>query len=152
MCGKPVEFFLFHLLEINNSKSHKVFLAFQVNLFKFLNLDVLISGVNAAGLSAFNPVERRMAPLSHDLAGIILPHDTFGNHLDSSGKTLDLELEKKNFQAAAEVLSEVWSKTVIDNCKVDCKAVKPGCELKPEEPSQDWYVIISKIWIQSFQK
>ena len=30
---------------------------------------------------AFNPVVRRMSPLSHDLAGIILPHDTFGSHL-----------------------------------------------------------------------
>ena len=47
-----------------------------VSLFKEQNLDVLIHGVNAAGLSAFNPVERRMAPLSHDLSGIILPHDT----------------------------------------------------------------------------
>ena len=46
-----------------------------ISHFKELNLDALLRGVNAAGLSAFNPVERRMAPLSHDLAGIILPHD-----------------------------------------------------------------------------
>ena len=38
-----------------------------------------------------------MAPLSHDLAGIILPHDTFGDHLDGSGNTIDQELEEKNF-------------------------------------------------------
>ena len=98
----------------------------------------MIHGVNAAGLSAFNPVERRMAPLSHDLCGIILPHDTFGSHLDSSGKTIDNELEKENFHAAAEVLSEVWSKTVINNFPVDCKAVRPGCELKPSDASEDW--------------
>ena len=54
-----------------------------VLLFKELKLDVLMHGVNAAGLSAFNPVERRMAPLSHDLAGVILPHDSFGSHLDN---------------------------------------------------------------------
>ena len=66
-----------------------------VTLFKELKLDVLLHGVNAAGLSVFNPVERRMAPLSHDLAGIILPHDSYGNHLDESGKTIDVELEKK---------------------------------------------------------
>ena len=47
-----------------------------VILFKELKLDVLLHGVNAAGLSDFNPVERYMAPLSHDLAGIILPHDS----------------------------------------------------------------------------
>ena len=51
-----------------------------VTLFKELKLDVLLHGVNAAGLSVFNPVERRMAPLSHDLAGIILPHDSYSNH------------------------------------------------------------------------
>ncbi|CAF4852623.1 unnamed protein product, partial [Rotaria magnacalcarata] len=27
------------------------------------------------GQSAYNIVESRMAPLSHDLAGLILPHD-----------------------------------------------------------------------------
>ena len=54
-------------------------------------------GGNAEGFSAFKPwpVERGMpiAQSSHDLA-IILPHDTYGNHLDDSGKTVDLELEK----------------------------------------------------------
>ena len=109
-----------------------------VNLFKKYKFDAVILGVNAAGLSAFNPVERRMAPLSHDLAGLILPHDTFGSHLDGSGKTIDLELEKKNFHAAAEALSEVWSSTKIDNFDVDCKAVRPGCELKPDEQTPEW--------------
>ena len=58
-------------------------LATSIYLFKTHNLDALIHGVNAAGLSAFEPVERRMAPLSHDLAGLILPHDSFGDHLDA---------------------------------------------------------------------
>ena len=101
----------------------------------------MILGTNAAGLSAFNPVERRMAPLSHDLVGIILPHDTFGNHLDSSGKTIDMELEKKNFHKAAEVLSDVWSNTIIDNFEVQAKAVKPGNELIPPEPCPKWVAI-----------
>ena len=39
----------------------------DVTLFKELKLDVLLHGVNTAGLSAFNRVERCMAPLSHDL-------------------------------------------------------------------------------------
>ena len=46
-------------------------LACDVALFKQLNLDALVHGVNAAGLSAFNPAERRMAPLSRDLTGKI---------------------------------------------------------------------------------
>ena len=41
-----------------------------------------------------------MVPLSHDLSGVVLPHDTFGNHLDSSGNTIDEQLEEKNFYAA----------------------------------------------------
>ena len=43
-----------------------------------------------------------MAPLSHDLADVILPHDHFGDHIDSSGKTIDKDLQKKNFFHAAE--------------------------------------------------
>jgi len=58
-------------------------LASAVFFFKELELDVLIHAVNAAGLSAFNAVERRMSPLSHDLAGVIFPHDSFGNHLEN---------------------------------------------------------------------
>ena len=72
-------------------------LSTAVDLFKMLNLDALIHVVNAARLSAFNPVERRMAPLSHDLEGIILLHDHFGDHMDSSGKTIDEDLEKRTF-------------------------------------------------------
>ena len=45
-------------------------LSTAVDLFKMLNLDALIHGVNAVGLSAFNPIERRMAALFHDLSGL----------------------------------------------------------------------------------
>ena len=38
-----------------------------VYLFKSLALDAFIHATNAAGLSAFNPCERRMAPLTHDI-------------------------------------------------------------------------------------
>ena len=61
-------------------------LATAADQFRLLDLDVLLHGVNAVGLSAFNPVESRMALLSHDLAGIIFPYDHFGNYLDSPGK------------------------------------------------------------------
>ena len=87
-----------------------------------------------------------MAPLSHDLAGIILPHDIYGSHLDENGNSIDVDLEEKNFYAAAEVLSEVWSKTVIDKHNVDCKAVVKGSVLIPEEPTAEW---LSKHVLQS---
>ena len=60
------------------------------------------------GQSAYNIVESRMAPLSHDLAGLILPHDHFGSHLNDSGVTINAELEKINFKKAGEILAEVW--------------------------------------------
>ena len=113
-------------------------LSVAVDLFKTLHLDALIHAVNASGLSAFNPVERRMAPLSHDLSGLILPHESFGEHLDSNGKTIDDELEKKNFFKAAEILSEVWSSTVIDGHSVDCIAVPVGQEYIPTSPDPAW--------------
>jgi len=63
--------------------------------FKKHNLDAIFIATNAPGRSAFNRVERRMAPLSRELSGLILPHDHFGSHLDANGKTTDAELEKK---------------------------------------------------------
>ena len=57
-------------------------------------------------MSAYNQVERRMAPLSKALAGLVLSLGTFGPHLDSQRRTVDLELEKQNFKKAGEVLAE----------------------------------------------
>jgi len=49
------------------------------------NLDALFIMTNAPGRSAFNRAERRMAPLSRELSGLILPHEHYGTHLDSQG-------------------------------------------------------------------
>ena len=77
------------------------------------NLDALFLISNAPGRSAFNRVGRRMAPLSRELAGVILPHDTFGSHLDSSGRTIDKELEKRNFEKAGSVLTTLHSTDIL---------------------------------------
>ena len=60
-------------------------------------MDALFIATNAPGRSAFNRVERMMAPLSKELAGLILPYDHFERHLDGQGNTIDTELEKQNF-------------------------------------------------------
>ena len=109
-------------------------LATAVDLFRLLDIDVLLHGVNAAELSAFNPVERRMAALSRDLAGIVLPHDYFDNHLDSSGKAINQELEVENFQMVADVLSQVLETTAIDGYLVHCRAVPVGKVYNPPNP------------------
>ena len=44
-----------------------------------------------------------MAPLSRELTGVVLKYDNFGSHLDSSNRTTDLELEKRNFESAGIV-------------------------------------------------
>ena len=62
------------------------------------NLDIVFVFTHAPGSSAHNPVERRMAPLSKDTVGFILPFDTFDNHLDRGNKIVDLVLEMTNMK------------------------------------------------------
>lgn len=120
-----------------NPRYEKVQLA-AIETFKKFDLDAVFLATNAPGRSAYNAVERRMAPLSRQLSGLVLPHDHFGNHLDSSGKTVDVEKEKKNFEAAANVLSEVWNSTVIDDYPVVAKYQAPGSERISSEVCQSW--------------
>ncbi|CAF4855542.1 unnamed protein product, partial [Rotaria socialis] len=95
------------------------------SIFKKYNLDALFIVTNAPGRSAFNEVERRMAPLSHELSGLILPYDYYGNHLDDSGKTIDDALERRNFQRAGEAFSQIWAQLKIDNHPVVSRYIKP---------------------------
>ena len=93
-----------------------------IDLFKLFNVDM--HGVNASGLSAIistpsNGESPPPPPLSHDLAGVILPHDSHGSHLK-------------------EILSEIWSNTVIDGKSVDCAAVPLGQEYIPLRPVSKW--------------
>lgn len=53
-----------------------------IHMFQKYDFDAYFIATNAPHHSAFNRVERRMAPLSRELTGIILPHDHFGNHLN----------------------------------------------------------------------
>ena len=56
--------------------------------FKKYNFDAQFASTHAPGISAYNYVERRMAPLSKELAGLVLPHETCGIHLDSRQEQL----------------------------------------------------------------
>lgn len=107
------------------------------------NLDALFVVTNAPGRSAFNRVERRMAPLSRELAGLILPHEKFGSHLDSQGRTIDRDLEKKKFRHAGECLAEVWSDLHIDGFPVVANYIDPeSSEVSTEniiKKNSDWF-------------
>ncbi|CAG8602911.1 16527_t:CDS:2, partial [Gigaspora rosea] len=92
----------------DENSCHKKTIQVIIEHFIKYDLDTIIVVCFALHQSASNPVERRMAPLSHDLAGIILPHDTFGSHLDEQLKTANDELENRNFKAAGEILASVY--------------------------------------------
>lgn len=111
-----------------------------IRQFKMYNLDAIVILTNAPGRSAFNIVERRMATLSKHLAGVILPYDSYGSHLDSQHRTVDKQLELKNFEKAAEVLEQCWKDIVVNGYKTKVSYVSPDnseIETPPEEP-EEW--------------
>lgn len=94
--------------------------------FQKYDLDAVFLATNAPGRSAYNRVERRMAPLSRELSGLILPHNHFGSHLDDKGATVDTELEKRNFEHAGKILAEIWSNTEIDGHQTLARYIDPN--------------------------
>ena len=72
-----------------------------IDYFNSFDLDALFIATNAPGCSAFNRCERRMTPLSKEVAGLILGHQHFGTHL--------------NFEYAGSVLAEIWLAMVFDD-------------------------------------
>ncbi|CAG8761909.1 1519_t:CDS:2 [Gigaspora margarita] len=65
------------------------------------------------GQSKYNPVERSMATLSGKLAGIVLPINHFGKHLDSQGNIIDTNLAAQNFNYAGTMLCDIWCRDPI---------------------------------------
>ena len=77
-------------------------------------------------------------PLFRTYSGLILPHDTFGTHLNSQRETIDLDLEQKNFGKAGEILGEVWSELVLDGHPVIARYEEPGKSIKSSNTSEIW--------------
>lgn len=139
--AKPVFMFSVDGGPDENPRYEKV-IRVAIHHFVKQNLDACLIATNAPGRSAFNRVERRMAPLSKELTGVILPHDTFGTHLDSQGRTIDVELEKENFKKAGESLADIWNGLVIDKHPVCAKYISPEhsemAEASLEERDMVW--------------
>lgn len=108
--------------------------------FRKYDLDALFVATNAPGRSAYNRVERRMAPLSRELCGLILQHDHFGSHLDDKGRTTDPELEKRNFEHGGKTLAEIWNQMVFDGFETKASYVKPQDSERPKHAamSSEW--------------
>lgn len=100
-------------------------LYYSIKKFKKYNLDAFILVTQAPGQSIFNISERRLALLSHDLSGLVLPHNFFGTHLNISGLTIDGELEKMNFKKTGETLAEIWNMNMIDRQQVLAEYIDP---------------------------
>ena len=122
----------------DESPSNQKTLLAWCNLFKKEDIDGIFVFSNAPGFSAFNKVERRMAPLSKDTAGIILPFDKYGSHLNASNKTIYPIKEEKNFEGAGEILASVWSETVIDTYPVVAEYQPPGNRIEFTNLDQSW--------------
>ncbi|CAB4486770.1 unnamed protein product [Rhizophagus irregularis] len=89
-----------------------------------LVLDPQYDDVLKTGQSKYNPVERDMATLSGKLAGITLPIDHFGLHLNTQGKVIVPELALRNFRYAGETLCDIWRRDLIFGKKVDAQYVE----------------------------
>ena len=79
------------------------------------------------------------------MAGLILPHDSCGSHLDENGRTTDHDLERQNFEKAGQILAEVWSNTTIDSHPVYAVFVSNE-SVNPPKLGDEW---ISKHVLQS---
>ncbi|CAG8576737.1 11521_t:CDS:2 [Dentiscutata erythropus] len=136
--SKPVVVLISDSGPDENSRYRKT-IQMMIEHFDKYDLDTIIVACFAPYQSSSNPVERRIAPLSHDLADVILSHDTFGSHLDAQLRTNDEELEKRNFKAAADILISIWESTIIDSYPVLVKYLDPSDEhYSPSEKSVTW--------------
>ncbi|CAG8819797.1 18372_t:CDS:2, partial [Gigaspora margarita] len=81
----------------------------NIRLVIALDLDYLTVHTYVLYQSAYNPVEKSMASLSKKLAGITLPIDEYGMHLDSQENIVDKKLAQHNFEFSGNRLCELWT-------------------------------------------
>ena len=101
-------------------------------------MDAFFLVTNAPGRSAFNRVERRMAPLSKELSGVLLEHEHFGSHLDDRGNTIHPQLELKNVEHAGKILGEIWIGMVIDGHPVIAEYIADEASEIVKDISEKW--------------
>ena len=88
-----------------------------------------------------------MAPLSMTLSGVPPPpatHDTCASHLDSQTRTTEVELEKKDFKAAGEILAEIWGAVVLTKFPVVSEYVSTY-SLDPVPHDEKWVSVYCRI-------
>ena len=98
------------------------------NFFKENDIDFFFAACNTRGLSAYHFIERRIATMSREHDGFILPHDYYGTHLNCNGNTTDRGKELQNFRKAGNLLPDIWSNAVIDSYPVSASWLDPSEE------------------------
>ena len=112
-------------------------LSVAIDHFRKYKLDVHITMTHAPGMSAYRYVECRMAPLSKALAGVVLDHHACGTHLNDSGRTIDLELEKEDFRVVGKVLADIWSELELSGMSVIAEYVENE-RCNPDDIDELW--------------
>eukprot|EP01083_Nonionella_stella_P043785 118176_1 len=106
---------------VKNDKMKKVW----TYIFKHYDIDYICHYNSPCGMSAFNFIERYMVHLSRSIVGTVIDHMAHGNHLDASKKTIDDELEKKNFYHAQSALSEIFASVTVEENDFHSEAIHP---------------------------
>ena len=119
-----------------------------IQLFVKLELVVIILVSLPVGYSPFSPCERQMAPLSKQLTTVILDHKHYGSYLDSSTKTVDVALERQNFEHAETRLAGFFSAMVLDGQETFAQCVKPPENINHRQLSEnDKHVSVTEEWV-----
>ena len=122
----------------------------MIQLFIKFDLVMLVLASLPAGYSLFNPCERRMAPLSKVLTGVLLDHKHYGSHLNSQKQTVDGVLEIRNFKYAGDRLAQLFGHMVYDKHKTYARYVDPPAVRGIQElPTSCMPVDVNAEWIQS---
>ena len=125
-----------------NTQDFQKYWALPYSILEKNSQDALLISTHAPGLSANNQVEKKMASLSKALSGILLPHDKFGTHLNSSRKSINTNLKKRNFKVSCKILAKVWEEIILDNFPV----LAENASKVPIDLSEKWISFHCKIF------
>ena len=99
------------IIFFNGGSDENPYFLKAIHHFKNHHFNVLLISTLAPRRFTYNQIKCLMVPLSKILAGSVLLHDIFGTHFDFQRRTLNLELEKRNFK---KKMVKFWLKCEIN--------------------------------------
>ena len=120
----------------------------MVQIFIKAQLALLMLISLPAGYSPFSPCERLMAPLSKQLTGVVLEHKYHGSHLNASKETINVKLEKKNFEHSGKRLAKLFEEKTLDKHATVASYVNPPANIdQPALKLEDRCVEVTEEWL-----